>query len=363
MIRMGLVGLGKMGISHASIINTHPDARLVAVCDSIKYVRDVFEKYTGIRCYEDFRRMFQEQELDGVIIATPSRYHAEAVRSALDQRINVFVEKPFCLSASEGEELSRLAQQHALVNQVGYHFRFVAAFAEAKRLVEAGAIGSVTHILAEAYGPVVLRPKGGTWRLKKAEGGGCLYDYACHAINIVNFILGMPTAVSGTVLNSIFSADTDDEVYTTLHFERGTSAHISAHWCDESQRKMTTKLTILGTKGRIYADRQECQAYLRDLDAAPDGYRIGWNVKYTTELTPEVWFYLRGEEYSAQLDYFVSAIRCKSAENVNSFESAVQTDLTVEMLISDMVAQRKENVPSGFGGGPAKRRKGFFARG
>ena len=65
-------------------------------------------------------------------------------------------------------------------------------------------------------GPVVLRPKGSTWRTQRAEGGGCLYDYAAHAINLVNWYFGEPSGVSGTVLNSIFSADTDDEVYSTL---------------------------------------------------------------------------------------------------------------------------------------------------
>ncbi len=74
------------------------------------------------------------------------------------------------------------------------------------------------------------------------------------------------------------------------------------NWSDESQRKMTTKLTIWGTNGRIYADRQECQVYLRDTRRHPAGYQTGWNVRYTTELTEPVWFYLRGEEYSAQLD-------------------------------------------------------------
>ena len=65
---------------------------------------------------------------------------------------------------------------------------------------------------------------------------------------------------------------------------------------------MTTRITVWGTAGRIFADRQECQVYLRDGAVAPEGYEQGWNVSYTTELTEPVWFYLRGEEYSAQID-------------------------------------------------------------
>ena len=58
-----------------------------------------------------------------------------------------------------------------------------------KRLVDAGAIGRITHVLAEAYGPVVLKRQGSTWRTERTEGGGCLYDYAAHPINLVNWLL------------------------------------------------------------------------------------------------------------------------------------------------------------------------------
>jgi predicted dehydrogenase len=142
--------------------------------------------------------------------------------------------------------------------------------------------------------------------------------------------------VGGSVLNKIFSQDTDDEVFGTLYYEDGMSAQISVNWSDESYRKMSTKITIWGTNGRIYADRQECQVYLRDDDAAPAGYQKGWNVRYTTDMTEPVWFYLRGEEYSAQLDYFVRCIEENNAKNnVNSFEEAMMTDRVISMMIAD----------------------------
>ena len=75
---------------------------------------------------------------------------------------------------------------------------------------------------------------------------------------------------------------------------------------------MSTRITLTGTGGRISADRQELQAYLRGPAPLP-GYDEGWNVKYTTELTPGVRFYLRGEEYSAQIDDFVDAVRERAA--------------------------------------------------
>jgi len=335
MVRVGVVGLGKMGISHLAMINAHPGAKVAAVCDQTSYVLDVLNKYTGVRGYADYNKMLDEAGLDAVILATPSAHHASMVRSALDRGIAVFCEKPFTLDWQESVQLSELAKAKGLANQVGYHYRFVGAFQEVKRLLDAGAIGEVSHVLAEAYGPVVLRTKASTWRTTRTEGGGCLYDYAAHPINLLNWYFGKPDAVGGTRINKIFSKDTDDEVYGTLYFGDAVSAQLSVNWSDESHRKMSTKITIWGSRGKISADRQEVQVYLRDDAVRPSGYSSGWNVRYTTELTQPVWFYLRGEEYSAQLDYFVDAVLQKRGDNVNSFQSGAETDQVIAMLLAD----------------------------
>ena len=76
--------------------------------------------------------------------------------------------------------------------------------------------------------------------------------------------------------------------------------------------------------------------YIYEIWHVPAGYQAGWNVRYTTDLTEPVWFYLRGEEYSAQLDYFVCCIEEKRTnDNVNSFENAMMTDRVIAMMIAD----------------------------
>jgi scyllo-inositol 2-dehydrogenase (NADP+) len=98
---------------------------------------------------------------------------------------------------------------------------------------------------------------------------------------------------------------------------------------------MTTRMTIWGTAGRIFADRQEIQVYLRDGAAVPEGYERGWNVRYGTELTAPVGFYLRGEEYSAQIEHFADCVREGRLDGVNGFESAAETDRVIAMMIAD----------------------------
>jgi predicted dehydrogenase len=338
MIRVAVMGLGKMGLSHLSIIRAHPKVEVSAICDSSKYLLDIVGKYTGIPTFSDYKTMLKEAALDAIIIATPSRMHADTVHAALDSDLHVFCEKPFCLDHVQSEGLAVIADRKKLVNQVGYHYRFVGAFQEVKRILESGALGKVSHVQAEAYGPVVLRAKGTSWRTQKTEGGGCLYDYAAHPVDLLNWYFGMPRSVAGTVTNKIFSKNTEDEVYGTIRYPGGLSAQLSVNWSDESYRKMSVKITAWGSTGRLYADRQECQVYLRDGASLPPGYAKGWNVRYTTELTEPVWFYVRGEEYSAQLDYFVRCIVDRSDSNINCFASAARTDRVLAMMVADAQA-------------------------
>jgi scyllo-inositol 2-dehydrogenase (NADP+) len=332
MIRTAIVGLGKMGLSHLAILRAHPDLDVVGVCDSVGYVRDILTKYSGLASYDVLEQMLTETKAEALVVATPSRLHAPMVELALARGIHVFCEKPFVLDVKDGERLVAMAEDNRLVTQGGYHNRFVGSFQEAARVVSSGALGRVHHVRAEAYGPVVLREKGSTWRGSKSEGGGAVYDYACHAIDLVNFVAGVPNEVDGVVRKSVFSRDVDDEVYCTLRYDSGATGQLCVNWSDESYRKMSTKITVWGTNGRIIADRQECQIYLREPHPDLPEAGKGWTIRYTTDLTEEVWYYLRGEEYSAQIDYFAQSVKENRLNGENTFRSALDADRVVEMI-------------------------------
>ncbi len=98
------------------------------------------------------------------IVAVPTKFHASMVKELLDQGFHVFAEKPFCLTASQGEELVQLAKTKRLVNQAGYHNKFIGNFTEVKRIIDGGWLGDIYHFLGESYGPVVVKKKADTWR-------------------------------------------------------------------------------------------------------------------------------------------------------------------------------------------------------
>ncbi len=249
MIRTGIIGLGKMGISHCAILGVHPDVILVAVCDSSSLIIDVFKKYSRFKCYNDYKKMIVEMQLDALFIATPTKLHSEMVGYALNNKIHVFCEKPFSLNSKEGHALTDLAKKQNLVTQVGYHNRFIGTFNEIKGFLKSNIIGELYHFIGESYGPVVVREKATTWRTEKGNGGGCLYDYASHTIDLIHFILAKPVKVSGTQLKSIFSKEVEDAVYASLTLETGLKGQLSVNWSDDTYRKMSTQITLLGKKG------------------------------------------------------------------------------------------------------------------
>jgi predicted dehydrogenase len=332
MLKAGIIGLGKMGISHAAIVGAHPDVKTVGVCDTSSFMLNAFKKFSKTNIYSDYKRLIEEQSPDLIFVATPTKYHSPIVNYALDHNIHVFCEKPFCLKQDEGQVLVKLANKKNLVNQVGYHNQFIGTFLEMKRLLQKKVLGELMHFIGEAYGPVVVKEKGGTWRSRREEGGGCLYDYASHVLNLIQEVIDRPKEVNGALLKSIYSRGVEDAVYALLTLQNNVSGVLSVNWSDETYRKMSTSLTVIGTKGKMICDATEIKIYLRE-ENKKERLEKGWTIKYIPELALPVNFYLRGEEYSAQVDTFIDCVKHKKPATLNTFEQALYTDHVIDMIM------------------------------
>jgi len=338
MLKGSIIGLGKMGLSHAAIVGAHPNVEMVAVCDAATLILDAFKKYTNVKTYTDYEKLLANESLDFVVIALPTKFHYPVAKAALERKIHVFCEKPFVLHTEEGEELVRIANERGLVNQVGYHNHFIGTFRQLKKLLTDNILGKLLHFTGEAYGPVVTKPKSGTWRAKPEEGGGCLYDYASHVINLVQEIVARPVQIRGTLLKKFYSSGVEDAVYSLLELDNGVSGTLLVNWSDEAYRKMSTSITVYGEKGKIICDATELKIYLKETNAQC-GFEKGWTIKYITDYAIPVDYYLRGEEYSAQIDHFIACIGNKKPSQINTFEQALYTDKVVEMIIQNSKKQ------------------------
>jgi predicted dehydrogenase len=334
MLNAGYIGLGRMGITHFSILNGHPHVKNAAVCDQSQTMLKILNKYTGVSVFQDYHKMIQEADLDFVVISTPSASHAAIIKDAVDNDLHTFSEKPLAMSPAEGNDVLKHVAGKNLVHQVGYVNRFNEVFMEVKNLLEAGVIGEIKHFSSEMYGATLVKDAKSNWRGTKKTGGGCMYEFASHCIDLALYLFGRPDQVKGSVLLSIYSSEVEDLVESTFVYDRGCVGSISVNWSDESFRKPKNIIKIFGKEGRIVADKHAYKIFLKKEDEAR-GFHKGWNTRYITDFAQPVRFYVRGNEFTRQLDYFVDGILQKRGENISSFNEAYNTDFVMDQITKD----------------------------
>jgi len=334
MLRGGIIGFGRMGATHYALLNTHPTVRLTAVCDASGFTLKNLRRFANVHTYGNANEMLDREALDFVIVCTPTASHAALVEAAIARHIHIFVEKPLALGEPVAQHLVALVSATTLVNQVGYFLRFNELVALAREYIERGYLGDLVHYKNAMYGRTVLHRTSGGWRAKKTEGGGCMLDFASHAIDLGHFLFGPTTHVAGTDLRSVYSDGVDDAVYTTLSHGGHISGTLDVNWSDESYRRPYNRVEVFGTNGRLIVDRQECRLYLRRPPRGA-GLRAGWNLQYLPQVARPVRFDIRGTEFTAQLDHFITCIEDPTIAPVCPFSAAYETDRVIALIEQD----------------------------
>ena len=336
-MKTGVIGIGKMGISHLSILNGVMDTEVVSICDKGGLVLDAIKKFSHFKYFDDYKELYEKTNPDCVVISTPTNIHYKIVKFFLEKNVSVFVEKPLCNDYKSAYELTELARNKNIQTQVGYHNRFIATFTYIKKLLDLQILGDVYHFTAEVNGPAYLKESKTSWRSRSSEGGGCLLDYGSHLINLVNYYWDLPFEVTGTIFKKLFSKESEDAVFSNLIFPNNLSGNLTINWSEQTFRRMSILITILGKKGKIIVDSQECKIYLME-DYEKENLKKGWNFKYITDFTKPVDFFVRGEEYTYQLNYFINMVKNNYQHgNINSFENSVKTNYVIEMIRKDAV--------------------------
>jgi len=342
-IRIGVIGAGRMGITHYSILNAHPDVAVVAVADATSVVNSLIEKYLHVPAYNDYAKLLDKESIDALLVCTPPFLNHEILIAAHRRGLHAFVEKPYTVSHKEGVELAGLYEAAGLVNQVGYVNRFNDVFLKARELIEAGLLGEVIRFRSEMYSRTVIREVDESgWRAARASGGGALYEMASHSIDLVNFLFGPPDKIVGTCLSRVFSKNVEDIVSSTLVYRKGIVGSLYVNWSDESFRKPTNKIEVFGKRGKIIADQHGLKLFLSAADEAR-GFRAGWNSLFITDVFSNVPFFVRGIEFTAQLYDFIDCIRSRGTRKSRcSFADAAATLAVIEAMLLDHSRIEKE---------------------
>lgn len=311
-IKLAIIGMGRMGITHYSIINTHPNVEIVSVSDTSKVVLGVLNKYIpNLQIFNDYKELIDKSHPDAVIVCTPSNYHYPICEYACRHKIHVFCEKPFTTLPEDAKRLQDMFEEKGLINQVGYVNRFNDVFMTVREYVKNGLIGEVIRFKSEMFSCTISKPESeSSWRAKRENGGGVTYEMASHALDLVDYIVGPPDKIVGASLNQVYSKSVEDIVSATLLYKNGCSGTLYANWCDMSYRKPSNKLELFGTKGKLLADQHGMKLFLNEANE-PIGYRQGWNTVYITDIFTPVPFYVRGNEFTRQLYHFADLVLSK----------------------------------------------------
>jgi scyllo-inositol 2-dehydrogenase (NADP+) len=336
MLKIGIIGFGRMGITHYAILNSHPNVKIVAVVDTSSLIINLLKKNIGdINAYNDYNKLFVNEKLDAVIICTPPTLHYPIAIKAAKYNLHVFLEKPCTLNKNWAIELAKEFEKKRLVNQVGYVNRFNDIFIEVRRLLDKNLIGNAIRFKSEMYSGTILKSdSGSSWRDSRKSGGGATIDMAAHAIDLVNYLIGKPEKVTGSNLTKIFSSNVEDAVNATFLYFDGTTGTLNVNWSDESYRKPTNKIEIFGSKGKIIADQHGIKIFCK-FKSESENLRKGWNTIYITDIFKSVPFYVRGNEFTSQLYHFIECIIDKQKLNKCTFKDASDTLNVIEQIFED----------------------------
>jgi predicted dehydrogenase len=232
-VHIGVIGAGWWATSaHIPAIQSHPHAELVAVqsgepTQAERIARDFGSKYVCTSVGE----ILALEEIDAVIIASTPNVHFAQAKAALHSGRHVLLEKPMTFTADEARELVELAAKRKLHLVMSCPWHFTKHGIEARRLIQAGALGEIkmisvlmtnpidkllrgintspTHGLEKAY----VEPRAGSYSDPSIAGGGQIYCQVSHAAAYLTFLTGLRAA---EVFARFDHDGSPNDIYNTL---------------------------------------------------------------------------------------------------------------------------------------------------
>ena len=320
-LKVAVVGLGKMGLLHTSLLNVLPEVQVVAICDKSALMNMVFKKVFSkkdIKVLNDLEKL-SGQDLDAVYVTTPISSHYPIIKDLLEKCItrNIFVEKTLASNYNQSKELCDLAKKIGGLTMVGYMKRYSVVFGKAKQMLMEGTLGVPQSFKAYAFSSDFL---GLTKQSKSsAPRGGAIRDIGCHIIDLTLWLLG-DFEVRDIISCTKTGLDTETSVSFNVMNSVGLGGQFDVSQCVPNYRLPEFGCSIECPKGRIDVNDD------RLLLTLGDGTQETW---YRQNLNDNVPFALGETEYFRENQEFVNSIREKRKCEPN-FDTAAKVDYIIE---------------------------------
>jgi predicted dehydrogenase len=251
-LRWGLIGCGDIAQKRiAPALRDSASCELVAVSRAQSELAASFAKQFGARrWYLDWRKLLLDEEIDAVYIATPVHLHAEQAIAAAEAGKHVLCEKPMAMNVRECDQMIDASRSNTVKLGVAYYRHFYPVVERIKAIIKSGEIG--TAVLAQINAFEWFNPDADhsrSWLLKKElAGGGPMFDFGCHRMEVLINIFGTITEVRSMMANVVFDREVEDTASALFRFERGACGVLSvSHAAVEPK----DSLNIFGSLGSI----------------------------------------------------------------------------------------------------------------
>jgi predicted dehydrogenase len=252
-LSFGLIGCGDIARKRvAPALRDLHSCELIAVSRAQSQLAESFAKQFGARrWYADWCELINDKEVQAVYIATPVHLHAAQTIAAAEAGKHVLCEKPMALNVAECDRMIDACRSNNVKLGIAYYRHFYPVVRRLKQILDSGEIGKpvVAQINAfEWFDPTPTHPR--AWLLKKEQsGGGPMFDFGCHRIEVLLDLFGEAGDVKSTMTNNFFKREVEDVAVATFQFEQGVCATLTvAH----SAREPQDTVDVFGSEGSLH---------------------------------------------------------------------------------------------------------------
>ena len=314
-IRVCLIGCGRAGMIHAkSYAGLVNGAELAAICDADAKNLAAAQKIVNVRfVYNDYREALKNDEIDAVIVVTPTRFHKDIVCAAANAGKHIFCEKPMASSPEECDEMIESCRKNNVKLQIGFMRRFDKNFKRGREIIDSGVIGPVAMIKSNTYGP--SEPK--EWMYDIRNNQGPIGEVNSHDLDICRWYAGSEPRRIYAVGNNFRSPekaaeypDYYDSCSVTIEFANGVIGVVTG--AQYVQYGYDARTEILGTKGIVKVGTQRAdsvETVTRDMTIVSDSM--------------DSWRTLFREAYVAEAQAFADSILNENEPQVTGYDGKI----------------------------------------
>jgi predicted dehydrogenase len=241
MIKVGVIGYGYWGPNLVRNFVEAPGSTVASVCDlRDERLAHLRVRYPTIKTFDCAKALFDDPDIDAIVVATPVSSHFEMAMAALKANKHVLVEKPLAANSEQGEQLIEEAARRKRVLMVDHTFVYTGAVRKIRELITSNQLGDIYYYDA-------VRVNLGLFQ----HDVNVIWDLAIHDLSIMEYVLpSKATAVSATGISHV-PGQPENVAYITLFFDKPQIAHVHVNWLTP----VKVRHTLIGkstTKGLLF---------------------------------------------------------------------------------------------------------------